>query len=94
VRGFWAFQLRTGWSVVRRKVRRPPSTKSMDVMARDRAAIRRYERLGGRRMGVHHYHGDGLTEPAVVFAFPPPATPSCGVSWSEPSNVCRSQLDL
>ena len=44
---------------------------ALDVMAKDQAAIRLYEQLGARRIGaVTHHHGDGLTEPAVVFAFP------------------------
>lgn len=44
---------------------------ALDVMAKDRAAIRLYERLGGRRIGeVAHHHGDGLTEPAIVLDFP------------------------
>lgn len=45
---------------------------ALDVMAKDRAAIRLYERLGARRVSeVVHQHGDDLAEPAVVFAFPP-----------------------
>lgn len=48
---------------------------ALDVMAKDQAAIRLYEQLGARRIGaVTHHHGDGLTEPAVVFAFPPAAS--------------------
>ena len=41
---------------------------AFDVMAKDRAAIRLYERLGARRLGTTvHHHSDGLTEPAVVY---------------------------
>lgn len=44
---------------------------ALDVMKKDQAAIRLYERLGGRRLGeVTHHYGDGLAEPAVVFDFP------------------------
>lgn len=44
---------------------------SLDVMAKDRAAIRLYERLGARRLGaVTHYHGADLAESALVYAFP------------------------
>lgn len=44
---------------------------ALDVMAKDRAAIKLYERLGARRLGsVIHRHSEGLTEPATVFDFP------------------------
>lgn len=43
----------------------------LDVMIKDRGAIRLYERLGGRLLGeVTHRYGDGLAEPALVFDFP------------------------
>lgn len=48
---------------------------ALDVMAKDHAAIRLYEQLGARRLGaVAHSHGDNLTEPAIVFAFPSSAS--------------------
>lgn len=48
---------------------------ALDVMAKDQAAIRLYERLGACRIGeVLHRHGDGLSEPAIVFAIPHQAT--------------------
>lgn len=44
---------------------------ALDVMAKDRDAIRLYERLGGQRLGdVVHRHSADLAEQAVVFAFP------------------------
>lgn len=43
---------------------------ALDVMEKDRAAIRLYESLGARRLGaVTHHHGEGLAEPAAVYAF-------------------------
>ncbi|SFM58438.1 hypothetical protein SAMN05216207_1001195 [Pseudonocardia ammonioxydans] len=46
-------------------------TVALDVMSKDKAAIRLYERLGADCIGkVVHHHNDGLTEPAVVFGFP------------------------
>lgn len=43
---------------------------ALDVMSKDAAAIRLYERLGAHRIGeIVHHHSDGLTEPAIVFAF-------------------------
>ena len=55
---------------------------ALDVMAKDRAAIRLYERCGGQRLGyVAHHYGDGLTERAIIFGFPPPAElTTCGES--------------
>lgn len=42
---------------------------AFDVMTKDRAAISLYEQLGARRLGtITHHHGDGLTEPAVVYS--------------------------
>lgn len=42
----------------------------LDVMAKDRDAIRLYERLGGRRIGaIEHKFGSSQTEPALVFDF-------------------------
>ncbi|OJY49531.1 GNAT family N-acetyltransferase [Pseudonocardia sp. 73-21] len=44
---------------------------ALDVMAKDRAAIRLYERLGARRLDtISHNHSDGLSEPAIVYDFP------------------------
>lgn len=41
---------------------------AFDVMLKDHAAIRLYERLGAQRVAdpTHHY-GDGPTEPAAVY---------------------------
>lgn len=51
--------------------RRVGRSVALDVMAKDQAAVRLYERLGGRQIGeVTHHHGDGLTEPAIVLDFP------------------------
>lgn len=42
---------------------------AFDVMLKDRAAIRLYERLGAQRIAtLTHHYGDGLTEPAAVYA--------------------------
>ena len=44
-------------------------TVAFDVMNKDRAAIRLYERMGARRLAeITHHYGDGLTEPATVYA--------------------------
>jgi GNAT superfamily N-acetyltransferase len=44
---------------------------AFDVMLKDRAAIRLYERLGAQRVGdLTHQYGDGLTEPAAVYVVP------------------------
>ncbi|MBE1878775.1 GNAT family N-acetyltransferase [Myceligenerans pegani] len=41
---------------------------AFDVMTKDRAAIRLYERLGAERLAdITHHFGDGLTEPAAVY---------------------------
>ncbi len=50
----------------------------LDVMVKDQAAIRLYERLGWRRIGeAIHHHGDGLTTPAACYTWPaPPSGPS------------------
>jgi len=46
------------------------SSVAFDVMAKDREAIRLYEQLGARRLGeIPHHYGDGLAEPALVYAF-------------------------
>lgn len=43
---------------------------ALDVMDKDRAAIRLYERMGARRLGsITHHHSGDLTEPAAVYAF-------------------------
>lgn len=48
---------------------------AFDVMEKDAAAIRVYERMGATRLSsITHHHGDGLTEPAAVFMVPNPAT--------------------
>lgn len=45
-------------------------TAVLDVMKKDSAAIKLYERLGGQRIGTFDHHfGDNLTEPAIAFAF-------------------------
>ncbi|MFD2027631.1 GNAT family N-acetyltransferase [Promicromonospora aerolata] len=42
---------------------------AFDVMLKDRAAIRLYDRLGAVRIDtLTHHYGDGLTEPAAVYA--------------------------
>lgn len=44
---------------------------AFDVMLKDRAAIRLYERLGARRAAdIVHNYGDGLTEPAAIYVVP------------------------
>ncbi|MBE1876161.1 acetyltransferase [Myceligenerans pegani] len=44
---------------------------AFDVMLKDRAAIRLYERLGAQHItDLTHHYGDGLTEPAAVYAVP------------------------
>jgi GNAT superfamily N-acetyltransferase len=44
---------------------------AFDVMLKDRAAIRLYERLGAAQIAtLTHRYGDGLTEPAAVYAVP------------------------
>lgn len=46
-------------------------TIAFDVMLKDRAAIRLYERLGAVHVAtLAHRYGDGLTEPVVVYAVP------------------------
>lgn len=41
---------------------------ALDVMLKDRAAIRLYERLGAERISdINHRYGDGLTEAGVVY---------------------------
>ena len=41
---------------------------ALDVMFKDRAAIRLYERLGAERIGdIDHRYGDGLTEAGAVY---------------------------
>jgi GNAT superfamily N-acetyltransferase len=41
---------------------------ALDVMLKDRAAIRLYERLGAERItDINHRYGDGLTEPGAVY---------------------------
>ena len=43
----------------------------LDVMAKDKAAIRTYEKLGWRRIAeVEHTFGDGQTTPAYAYASP------------------------
>jgi ribosomal protein S18 acetylase RimI-like enzyme len=43
---------------------------ALDVMAKDRGAIRLYERLGGQRLGeTVHFYGTDSVEPSLVFAF-------------------------
>jgi ribosomal protein S18 acetylase RimI-like enzyme len=45
---------------------------AFDVMLKDKAAIRLYERLGAQRIAtLTHSYGDGLTEPAAVYVVPP-----------------------
>lgn len=44
---------------------------AFDVMLKDRAAPRLYERLGAVRVTtITHHFGDGRTEPAAVYAVP------------------------
>jgi ribosomal protein S18 acetylase RimI-like enzyme len=44
---------------------------AFDVMLKDHAAIRLYERLGAQHItDLTHHYGDGLTEPAAVYAVP------------------------
>jgi GNAT superfamily N-acetyltransferase len=46
---------------------------AFDVMKKDRAAIRLYERMGAIPIGaITHHHSDGLSEPAVVYIAPTP----------------------
>jgi GNAT superfamily N-acetyltransferase len=41
---------------------------ALDVVLKDRAAIRLYERLGAERIGdINHRYGDGLTEAGAVY---------------------------
>lgn len=43
----------------------------LDVMAKDRAAIRTYEALGWQQFGtITHHFGDGRTEPALAYVSP------------------------
>lgn len=49
---------------------------AFDVMLKDRAAIRLYERLGAKRItDLTHQYGDGFTEPAAIYTVALP-TPS------------------
>lgn len=44
---------------------------ALDVMLKDRGAIRLYEKAGYQRLGtVVHAHSDGMAEPAVVYFLP------------------------
>lgn len=44
---------------------------AFDVMLKDEAAIRLYERLGAQRLAdLTHHYGDGLKEPAAVYVVP------------------------
>ncbi|MGN6131937.1 MAG: GNAT family N-acetyltransferase [Nocardioidaceae bacterium] len=44
---------------------------AFDVMLKDEDAIRLYEALGCRRLGLStHRHGDGLAEPSAVYVAP------------------------
>lgn len=44
---------------------------ALDVMAKDHAAIRLYERLGARRLGeITHRHGTNLTEQGIAYLIP------------------------
>lgn len=44
---------------------------AFDVMLKDKAAIRLYERLGARHLAdLTHHYGDCLTEPAAVYVMP------------------------
>ncbi|GHH80457.1 GNAT family N-acetyltransferase [Promicromonospora soli] len=44
---------------------------AFDVMLKDRAAIRLYERLGAHRVAaLTHQYGDNRTEPAAVYVLP------------------------
>ena len=48
-------------------------TVVFDVMAKDTAAVRLYDRSGAARIAeVTHRFNDGLTEPALVYVFPEP----------------------
>jgi ribosomal protein S18 acetylase RimI-like enzyme len=41
---------------------------AFDVMLKDQAAIRLYERLGAQRIAdLTHHYGDGLAEPAAIY---------------------------
>lgn len=45
---------------------------AFDVMLKDRATIRLYERLGARHVAsLTHQYGNGLTEPAAVYVMAP-----------------------
>lgn len=50
---------------------------AFDVMEKDKAAIRLYERMGALRLdAITHHHSDGLSEPAAVYvASPRPSWP-------------------
>ncbi|MDV6014103.1 GNAT family N-acetyltransferase [Haloechinothrix sp. LS1_15] len=67
----------TGLQLIRTAVRYAHSlgrSVAFDVMEKDSAAIRVYERMGAVRLrSVTHHHGGGLTEPAAVFMVPSPA---------------------
>lgn len=47
-----------------------------DVMLKDERAIRLYETLGCKRLGlITHHHSDGLEEPAAVYVAPTGVSP-------------------
>jgi GNAT superfamily N-acetyltransferase len=44
---------------------------AFDVMRKDRAAIRLYERLGAQHLAdTQHRHGEGASEPAAIYTIP------------------------
>jgi GNAT superfamily N-acetyltransferase len=44
---------------------------AFDVMLKDQAAIRLYERLGAEKIAhITHRHGEGQTEPAAIYILP------------------------
>ncbi|WP_406341428.1 GNAT family N-acetyltransferase [Streptomyces sp. NBC_00648] len=56
----------------------------LDVMAKDAAAIRLYERLGWSRIGTtSHAYGDGQSIEAICFVSPEPSQASSGTSGAE-----------
>ena len=47
-------------------------TLAFDVMEKDRAAIRLYEKMGAQRLGaITHHHSGDRAEPAVVYVYDP-----------------------